>query len=71
MKRVKVVIQGHLERSWMDWVEGLSITYPSEDETLLSGTITDQAALYGLIGKLRDLGVHLISIDVASMGDEL
>ena len=50
-----------LDASWADWLEGFSLSYPG-NETVLSGQVTDQAALYGLIAKLRDLGVKLLSV---------
>ena len=48
---------------WADWLEGFTITHLDNDQTALKGTVTDQAALYGLIGKLRDLGLNLISVN--------
>jgi hypothetical protein len=53
---------GHLGRDWNDWFEGLSITLQDNGETLLSGPVTDQAALHGLLRKVRDLGLPLLSV---------
>jgi hypothetical protein len=59
---VEIRIQGHLDPDWADWLEGFTITHTPDDLTLLDGTVPDQASLYGLIGKLRDMGVQLVSI---------
>ena len=59
---VEIKIQGHLDPDWADWLEGFTITHLENDQTILTGTAPDQASLYGLIGKLRDLGLKLISV---------
>ena len=59
---VEIIIQGHLDPAWTDWLEGFTITHVEGEQTSLDGTVTDQASLYGLIAKLRDLGVQLVSI---------
>jgi hypothetical protein len=63
MQRVEVRIAGHLDPSWSEWLNDFCITHTDQDETILTGTVQDQAALYGLIGKLRDLGLKLISVN--------
>jgi hypothetical protein len=63
MQRVEIRIEGHLDQSWADWLDGFTLTHTEQGETILTGEITDQAAMYGLIAKLRDLGVKLISIN--------
>jgi hypothetical protein len=63
MQRVEIHIEGRLDPLWIDWLDGFSLTYTGEDETVLTGQVTDQAALYGLIAKLRDLGVILLSVN--------
>jgi hypothetical protein len=63
MSSVEIEIQGHLDPEWTDWLERFIITHTQDNRTLLTGTVADQSALYGLIAKLRDLGVHLISIN--------
>lgn len=55
-------IQGHLGRNWTDWFEGLTITWEENGETVLAGPVVDQAALYGLLRKVRDLGLPLLSV---------
>jgi hypothetical protein len=61
MPQVEIRLGGHLDKQWAEWFEDFSITHTEQDETLLIGTVADQAALYGLMGKLRDLGVKLLS----------
>ena len=63
MQRVKIRIEGHLDMTWAEWLDGFNLTHSSQDETILTGKVKDQAALYGLIAKLRDLGVKLISVN--------
>jgi hypothetical protein len=54
-------IKGHLGRQWTDWFDGLTITQEDNGDTLLTGPVVDQAALHGLLRKVRDLGMPLIS----------
>ena len=58
----EIRIRGHLENRWADWFEGMSLTHAENGETLLTGPVTDQAALHGLLRKVRDLGLPLISV---------
>lgn len=67
---VEIKIQGQLDLNWSDWLEGFSITHTQDDLTLLVGTVPDQAALYGLIAKLRDLGLKLIPIQYGESNAE-
>lgn len=55
-------IDGHLDYGWAEWFKGLILTHQSNGTTTLRGTVTDQAALHGLLTKVRDLGVTLISV---------
>jgi hypothetical protein len=57
----QIRIKGHLSRVWTDWFEGLTITLEENGDTLLTGPVVDQAALHGLLKKVRDLGMPLIS----------
>jgi len=63
MKYVEIRIEGLLDERWAEWLGDLTIHCSEHNETLLSGFFPDQAALYGLIGKLRDLGISLISVN--------
>lgn len=55
-------VAGHLDAAWADWFTGLTITPEENGDTLLTGPVVDQAALHGLLRKVRDLGVPLISV---------
>lgn len=57
----QIRLKGHLGPQWADWFEGLTITLEDDGETLLTGPVVDQAALHGLLKKVRDLGMPLIS----------
>jgi hypothetical protein len=59
----QIRIKGHLGQQWTDWFEGLTITLEEDGDTLLTGPVVDQAALHGLLKKVRDLGMPLISVD--------
>ncbi len=67
----EIRIKGHLDLSWSDWLDGLSIVHQMEGETLLSGAVVDQAALHGLLTRIRDLGIPLISVNsIGNAGDD-
>ena len=57
----EIRIVGHLDSRWADWFEGLSFAHESDGTTILYGPVVDQAALHGLLRKVRDLGMPLIS----------
>lgn len=59
----QIRIKGHLNRQWTVWFEGMTVTHVDDDETLLTGPVVDQAALYGLLRKVRDLGLPLIAVN--------
>ena len=59
----EIRIKGHLDARWGDWFEGLIITPEDNGDTLLSGPVVDQAALHGLLKKVRDLGTPLLSVN--------
>ena len=58
----EIRLEGHLDARWAAWFDGLSLTQESDGTTVLRGSIVDQAALHGLLGKVRDLGVPLIAV---------
>ncbi|MBK7896526.1 MAG: hypothetical protein IPJ90_16950 [Anaerolineaceae bacterium] len=60
----QIRIAGLLDASWTDWFDGLAITYTADDITLLTGPLPDQAALHGVLNKIRDLGLTLLSVMV-------
>jgi hypothetical protein len=58
----QIRLKGHLGRQWTEWFEGLTITLEENGDTLLTGPVADQAALHGLLRKVRDLGLPLLSV---------
>lgn len=58
----EIRIKGHLGLQWADWFGGLNITLEENGDTFLTGTVADQAALHGLLRKVRDLGMPLLSV---------
>ena len=58
----QIRIKGHLGREWADWFEGLTLTALDNGETLLTGAVVDQAALHGVLRKVRDVGLPLLSV---------
>ena len=66
----QIRIKGHLGRQWTNWFSGLAITLEDNGDTLLTGLIVDQAALHGLLRKVRDLGMPLISVSSRSQLEE-
>ena len=65
----QIRVRSHLGSEWTDWFEGLTITLEEDGNTLLTGPVIDQAALYGLIKKVRDLGMTLISLNPVQPND--
>ena len=63
----QIRIEGHLGDQWTDWFDGLAITLDDNGDTLLTGSVTDQAALHGLLRKVRDLGMPLVSVTSVSV----
>jgi hypothetical protein len=64
----QIRIKGHLSREWTNWFEGLTLTALDNGETLLTGPVVDQAALYGVLRKVRDLGIPLLSVVCVTAG---
>ncbi len=58
----QIRLRGHLGAQWASWFEGLTITLDDSGDTLLTGPVVDQAALHGLLRKVRDLGMPLVSV---------
>jgi len=64
----QIRIKGHLGREWTDWFGSLTLTLEDNGETLLTGPVVDQAALHGVLKKVRDLGMPLLSVNRVKPG---
>ena len=64
----QITIQGHLDRHWSDWFDGLRITHEANGTTTLAGPLADQAALHGVLIKIRDLGLPLLAVTTVATG---
>ena len=64
----RIVIKGHLDSEWSEWFDGLTITLVDTGETILTGPIVDQTALHGVLIKIRDLGLPLLSLTRTEKG---
>jgi hypothetical protein len=64
----QIRISGHLGGQWSEWFEGVNITLEDNGNTLLTGPVADQSALYGLLRKVRDLGIPLLSVNRVKPG---
>ena len=62
MLQVEIRFKGQINEQWSEWLGGLTISHSDPDETVLTGLVADQAALYGIISRLRDLGLQLTSV---------
>ena len=67
----EIRLKGHLDDRWAEWFEGLTITLEEDGDTLLTGPVIDQAALHGLLKKVRDLGMPLVSVSPVEPGPQL
>ena len=66
--RYEIRIKGHLDTRWASWFDGLTLTHGSDGTTIIDGPVADQAALHGLLQKIRDLGLPLISVNHLAPG---
>ena len=64
-------IKGHLGQQWLNWFEGLTVTLEEDGNTLLRGPVIDQSALYGILKKIRDLGMPLLSVNFTDSNQPL
>jgi hypothetical protein len=67
--RYELKVQGHLDGHWASWFDGLTLTHENDGTTTLLAVVPDQAALHGLLTKVRDLGATLISVEVVDSPD--
>jgi hypothetical protein len=63
----EIRLQGHLDEGWASWFEGMTINLTEDGDTLMTGPVADQAALHGVLKKVRDLGLTLISVNPCKM----
>jgi hypothetical protein len=66
----EIRLQGHLNRRWADWLDGMAVTCEEDGSTTLNGPLTDQAALHGVLNRLRDLGTPIISVRRLDAGEK-
>jgi hypothetical protein len=64
----EIRLKGHLDARWAEWFDGLTITLEEDGDTLLTGPVVDQPALHGLLKKVRDLGIPLVSVSPLEHG---
>ena len=62
MQQVEIRIKGRINEEWSEWLGGLTVSHSSSEGTVLTGRVLDQAALYGIISRLRDLGLQLSAV---------
>jgi len=70
MQNVEIRVKGQIDQHWSDWFDGLTVTHTDQNETVLTGPIVDQAALHGLLAKLRDLGLPIVSVNLSEEADQ-
>lgn len=63
-QRYEIRVKDHLDESWAEWFEGMTIHHEDNGETRLIGALPDQAALHSVLNRLRDLGAHLVSLNL-------
>jgi hypothetical protein len=62
LSNYEIKVEGLIDNRWTEWFGGMSITYVNEAETILTGQLPDQTALHGVLERIRDLGLNLISV---------
>ena len=68
MTHYEIRVEGELDARWSDWFEGLEVTSDASGQTTITGPVADQAALHGLLARVRDLGLKLISVHPVDPG---
>lgn len=64
MQNVEIRVKGKIDPHWSEWLDDLEIIHEGEDQTLLTGQVVDQSTLYGILKKLRDLGLKLLLVKI-------
>jgi hypothetical protein len=67
--RYVIQVQGHMDLHWSEWLQGMTMTHAADGRTRLDGTLIDQAALHGVLSKLRDLCVPIVSVECVGAAD--
>lgn len=70
MQRVEIRVKGQIDEHWSDWFDDLTVTHTDQNETVLTGPIVDQAALHGLLAKLRDMALPIVSVSLSEVTDQ-
>jgi hypothetical protein len=70
MQNVEIRVKGQIDPHWSDWFDDLTVTHTGQNETVLTGPIVDQAAFHGLLAKLRDLGLPIVSVNLSEEADQ-
>jgi hypothetical protein len=70
MQRVEIRVKGQIDQHWSDWFDDLTVTHTDQNETVLSGPIVDQAAFHGLLAKLRDMALPIVSVNLSEEADQ-
>ena len=70
MQNIEIRIKGRIDEHWSSWFADLEIRYTQQGETVLAGPVADQATLYGVLNRLRDLGLPLLSVICVEPDDE-
>jgi len=70
MQKVEIHVKGQINEKWSGWFGGLAISHPDSDATVLTGLVADQSALYGIIFRLRDLGLQLTSVSSEEVNEK-
>lgn len=70
MPQIEIKVRGQIDEKWSGWLDDLTITHTEQNDTVLAGYVADQSALYGLLTKLRDLGLSLLSVNLLEAADQ-
>lgn len=70
MQKIEIRVKEQVDEHWSEWFEGLKITHTEAGGTVLSGLLSDESAVYGLITKIRDLGLHMLSVKNTNHDDD-
>jgi len=70
MQNAEIRVKEQIDEHWSDWFDDLRVTHTGQNETVLTGPIPDQAALHGLLARLRDLGLPIVSVNLSEVADQ-